>query len=102
MRTRWRRGEREWAAEVARDGEGRFRVKTGAGEIMVAAEPLGGGALRLTTPDGATMAIVTAAAGRRFVHVGGDDWVLNRVEAAGRGSGRARGARRGAATRGLA
>jgi len=85
MRTRWRLGEREWNAEVTRDGEGRVRVKTGAGEITVAAEPLSGGALRLTTSDGAAVAIVTALAGRRLVHVAGDDWVLDRVEAAARG-----------------
>jgi biotin carboxyl carrier protein len=80
-------GETEWTAEVARDGDGRFRVQTRTGEMTVAAERLAGGVIRLHTAEGETLAIVTAAAGRRFVHVAGDDWVLERVEATARGSG---------------
>ncbi len=66
--------------EVASDGAGRFHVRLGDRELAVEAEALSGGALRLRTPGGDAVAIVTPQAGRRYVHLAGDDWVVERVE----------------------
>jgi biotin carboxyl carrier protein len=87
MRTFWRSGEREVAVELARDGADRFRLRVGGVEWSVTAEVLDDGALRLRTPQGERVAVVTAQGGRRYVHLAGEDWVVERLEAGRRGAG---------------
>lgn len=79
--------EVEWVAE----GEGRYRVRVDGVEAAVSAERIGPGRLRIETPDGVTIAEVTAAGDRRFVRLGTLDFVVDR-DAGGR--------RRGAAAHG--
>ena len=84
MRTRWRSGNREWTVEISCDGANRFRIRVGDTEQLVEADGLAGGGLRLRMAQGDVVAIVTAHGGRRYVHLGGNDWLLERVEGSGR------------------
>lgn len=82
MRSFWKDGDRGRAVELEAMGDGRWRVRVDDAEIEVAAERVAPGVLRLTTADGVTVAEVTAAGARRFVSLGGMDFVLERASQA--------------------
>lgn len=84
MRTAWKDGDRIREVEVEPLGAGRWRVSVDGRAIEVGAEPLPDGHLRLTTADGTFVTQVTADGDRRFVHLDGMDFVVER-ERAGRG-----------------
>jgi biotin carboxyl carrier protein len=79
MRGDWRDGERTRTVEVSAEGAGRYRVTVDGVALDFTAEPLEGGRLRLTTPDGIAVCEVTAAGARRFVRVANMDFVFERV-----------------------
>lgn len=93
MRTAWRDGDRVRAVELEAEGSGHWRVRVDGAELALEVEALPNGDLRLSNGHDVTIAEVTAAGGRRFVHLAGMDFVLERE-----GSGRKRA---GAASGGL-
>ena len=88
-RTEWRDGGRSRAVEIAPLGNGRYRVTVDGAPIEVGAARLPDGRLSLETPQGRFIAEVTTSGKRRFVRLGGLDFVLD-LEPGGRT--RARGA----------
>jgi len=64
---------------VVAEGAGRYRVTVDGAELVLTAEPLEGGRLRLVTAEGVMAAEVTAAGPRRFVRLGNMDFVFERV-----------------------
>jgi 3-methylcrotonyl-CoA carboxylase alpha subunit len=86
-RTAWKDGDRVRAVAIEARGAGRYRVRVDDAEIEVEAELLPRGGLRLVTEQGVFVAEVTARGERRFVHLAGQDFVLERER-----SGRARSA----------
>lgn len=85
MRTTWRDGDRLREAVVEARGSGRYVVRVDGAEIDVAAELLPRGDLRLVTAQGVCVAEITAHGERRFVHLAGQDFVLERArDGAGR------------------
>ncbi len=91
MRVDFRDGERLRSVELTPEGAGTWRVSVDGAEMMLAAEPLDGGRLRLVTPEGATIAEVTMAGSRRFVRLGTLDFVFEREVGVRRGAGPAGG-----------
>jgi 3-methylcrotonyl-CoA carboxylase alpha subunit len=83
MRSVWKDGERSRVVELEAKGADHWRVRVDDAVIELSAETLPNGDLRLATADGVTIAEVTAAGARRFVHLSGMDFVLDR-EASGR------------------
>jgi 3-methylcrotonyl-CoA carboxylase alpha subunit len=83
MRARYRDGTRSRSVEVTPQGGTSYRVVVDDGELMVTAEPLDDGRLRITGPNGVTIAEVTSVGAQRFVRLGAMDFVLER-EVAGR------------------
>jgi len=79
MRTTWRDGDRLREAVVEARGSGRYLVRVDGAEIDVAAELLPRGDLRLVTAQGVCVAEITAHGERRFVHLAGQDFVLERT-----------------------
>src|SRR5438093_13366935 len=84
MRFEWRDGARTRTVEAVAEGAGRYRVTVDGAEIVLTAEPLEGGRLRLVTGSAVTTAEVTAAGARRFVRLGTMDFVLERAASRGR------------------
>jgi 3-methylcrotonyl-CoA carboxylase alpha subunit len=85
MRTLWRDGDRTRTVEVVPLGPNRWRVRVDDGpEIELAAEPLGGGRIRIEDGTGVHVAQVTPAGDRRFVRFDSLDFVLERERGAGR------------------
>lgn len=82
MRSFWMDGARARAVEIEGAGDARWRVRVDDAEIEVAAERIAPGLLRLTTASGITVAEVTAVGARRFVSLGGMDFVLERASQA--------------------
>ena len=78
MRADFRDGERIRSVELTPQGAGTWRAVVDGAELLVGAEPLEGGRLRLVTPEGVTVAEVTMAGSRRFVRLGNLDFVLER------------------------
>lgn len=83
MRALYRDGSRTREVEVTPEGGAAYRVTVDGAEIVVTAEPLEDGRMRLVTPEGVTIAEVTSVGSRRFVRLGTMDFVLER-EAGGR------------------
>lgn len=90
MRFSFRDGDRVREVEAVPLAPGRFRVTVDGAASEIGLEALGDGRLRLLTPQGATLAEVTAAGATRFVRVQHMDFVLER-EAGSRPRARARG-----------
>ena len=82
-RTEWRDGARSRAVEVTPLGNGRYRVMVDGAPIEVAASRLPDGRMSLETPQGRFIAEVTSIGKRRFVRLGGLDFVLD-LEPGGR------------------
>jgi len=78
VRLAFRDRDRVREVEVAPLAPGRFRVVLDGAPVEIGVEDLGGGRLRIHTPQGAVLAEVTAAGGARFVRVHGMDFVLER------------------------
>jgi 3-methylcrotonyl-CoA carboxylase alpha subunit len=85
-RTEWRDGERTRLVDVAPLGNGRYRVSVDGVPVEVAAQALGDGRLKLSTPGGSLVAEVTPAGRRRFVRLGTLEFVLD-LEPGGRARG---------------
>jgi 3-methylcrotonyl-CoA carboxylase alpha subunit len=83
MRARYRDGTRSRSVEITPEGGGAYKVVVDDGTLMLSAEPLDDGRLRITGPDGVTVAEVTSVGSQRFVRLGAMDFVLER-EAGGR------------------
>jgi 3-methylcrotonyl-CoA carboxylase alpha subunit len=79
MRGDWKDGARTRTVEVVAEGAGRYRVNVDGAELVLTAEPLEGGRLRIVTADGVTSAEVTAAGPKRFVRLGTMDFVFERI-----------------------
>jgi 3-methylcrotonyl-CoA carboxylase alpha subunit len=90
MRFAFRDGDRVREVEAVLLAPGRFRVTVDGEASEIGLEALGGGRLRLRTPQGATLAEVTAVGGTRFVRVQHMDFVIER-EAGSRRRARAHG-----------
>jgi biotin carboxyl carrier protein len=96
VRLAFRDRDRVREVEVAPLAPGRFRVVLDGAPVEIGVEDLGGGRLRIHTPQGAVLAEVTAAGSARFVRVHGMDFVLEReVSARPRARGRGTHAKRG-------
>jgi 3-methylcrotonyl-CoA carboxylase alpha subunit len=78
VRLSFRDQDRVREVEIAPLGAGRFRATLDGAALDLEVERLEGGRLRLTTEGGSVIAEVTAAGERRFVHVRGMDFVLER------------------------
>jgi len=78
MQTDFRDGERIRSVELTPEGAGAWRVSVDGAEMLLSAEPLDGGRLRLVTPEGVTVAEVTMVGSRRFVRLGTLDFVFGR------------------------
>lgn len=90
MRTFWKDGGRIRAVELEPRGEGRWLARVDGAELELSAEAMGDGTFRIVTPEGASVAVVTPSGNRRFVALGGMDFVFAK-EAAARKSGRVSG-----------
>jgi len=86
----YRDRERSRTVEITPEGGGSYRVRVDGGDLLLAAEPLDGGRLRIQGPQGVTIAEVTSVGSLRFVRLGAMDFVLER-EAGGRRRDRAAG-----------
>jgi biotin carboxyl carrier protein len=91
MRTAWRDGDRVRAAEVEAKGSGHFLVRVDDAEVELTAELLPRGDLRLVTAQGVCVAEITAHGERRFIHLAGQDFVLDRERGGRRRGGTAGG-----------
>jgi len=81
MKTSWRDGERVRSVELTPLGGGRWRADIDGTPMVVRAEALADGRMRLRTDEGDTTAEVTVAGTRRFVRLGTLDFVLEREAA---------------------
>ncbi len=90
MKSLWKDGDRTREVEIEAQGSGCWRVKVDGVALELCVETLPNGDLRLAEPERGrvTMAEVTAAGARRFVHLAGADYVIER-ESGGRPRGRA-------------
>lgn len=82
----YRDGDRVRVVEIAREGDGRARVRVDEAELALEVEALPDGTLRLTGAHGVTLAQVTASGTRRFVRLGAMDFVLERESEGRRGA----------------
>ncbi len=82
----YRDGDRVRVVEIAREGEGRVRVRVDEASLELGVEALEGGTLRLTGAHGVTLAEVTVAGKLRFVRLGAMDFVLEREPEGRRGA----------------
>ncbi len=78
MRADFRDGERIRSVELTPEGAGTWRVSVDGVELLIGAEPLDEGRLRLVTPEGVSVVEVTMAGSRRFVRLGNLDFVFER------------------------
>lgn len=78
MRARYRDGSRSRSVEITPEGGGAYKVMVDDGALMLSAEPLDDGRLRITGPNGVIVAEVTSVGSQRFVRLGTMDFVLER------------------------
>lgn len=75
------------AVELSPSGEGSFHAVVDGMELDITVERLGDDRFRLRTADGVMVAEVSAVGARRFVRLGGFDFVLDREEGRARRGG---------------
>jgi 3-methylcrotonyl-CoA carboxylase alpha subunit len=80
VRTLWRDGDRTRTVELKAEGSGRYRVVVDEAAIELEVEPLANGDFRMTTARGVFLAEITAAGNRRFLRLGGLDFVVEREQ----------------------
>ena len=89
MKSHWRSGDVRREVEIVRRDATTWRVRVDDSEFELTAVPASDGRVRLTTPTGATLAIVTPAGTRRFVRLDTLEFVLDRDSDGARRSGAA-------------
>jgi 3-methylcrotonyl-CoA carboxylase alpha subunit len=87
MRTQWKDGDRVRVVELEAQEGGRFVARVDDVPIELEAVALEDGVVRLTGAGGVVLAEITASGERRFVHLGGMDFVFERESGTRRRAG---------------
>ena len=77
----WKDGDRVRVVELAPNPSGGWQATVDGAAWPVKVEPLGEGELRLVSGERTLRVAITAVGDRRFVHLEGMDFVLERTEA---------------------